>query len=262
MLQLVLALLISISWGQKKDSVAQTAIQKSTEKIVKKERVKALKILSKAIEHPGLTKQQQEQLSNAYKMASEIFFTDRGQSLYQAAMNLYLFSPAEAVKKLDEALKIESHNVLVIWALVKAHLKLARCENAFAEYEKLFAREKAERSEFKALNSYCLRKEVEAADLAHLKPYLSAFYQGLNAYYQSDFEGAQQFFEKSKKQNPEFPEVDYWLWKTDPTRVEMGLKYRRTCESQKTSMTKEFEDFPQLCHFLPEVLELESPNGF
>lgn len=262
MLQLALAVMVSFLWGQNNNSVTQSAIQRSTESIVKKERIKALKVLSNAINHPGLTKQQLGQLREAYKMASEIFFTDRGQSLYQAAMNLYLFSPTESVKKLDEALKVESHNVLVIWALVKAHLKLGHCDRAAIEYEKLFARERAEKPEFEALNSYCLGQMVDVKDMAKLRPYLSSFYQGLNLYRQKKYEKASVELEKAKRLSPSFIEVDYWLWKINPAKKEFGLKYRKTCESQKVALAKEFEDFPQMCHFLPEVLDLESPNGF
>ena len=217
-------------------SPSDSAIQQSTQAILKKERAKAVKILSSALERKDLGKAQREKIKDALKISAEMFFSDRGQSLYESGRNLYLGSSPDAVAKLNEAQVLESGNSLVLWALVKAHLKQSQCDLADQEFQKIPPALANNHKLFKPLVAYCRKPSAETFGLVRTE------------------------LEKQYELEAEFPETYYWMWKADPKMVDKALRYKRDCETQKMKLVKKFEEFPQLCHFLPEVLDLEELN--
>lgn len=213
-----------------------SAIEQSTQAVLKKERARAVKILSAALQRRDLGKGQREKIKDALKISSEMFFSDRGQSLYESGRNLYLGSSPDAVSKLNEAQALENGNSLIQWALVKAHLKQAQCDLAEQEFLKIPAPLAENHKIFKPLLAYCRKPSAET------------------------FAPVQTELERGADLEADFPEQYYWMWKADPKMVDKALRYKRDCETQKLKLVKKFEEFPQLCHFLSEVLDLEELN--
>lgn len=242
--------------GQAAPTVDQV-IDLSTRQIIQKDRPAALKILTKALRRQNLSKEQRARLSQAFNVASQIFFTDRGQSLFEAGRNLYLVSSPEAVKKMAEALSYESNNALILWGLVKAHLRERQCELAQLEFEKLPKEIKKEKPSFRPLLAYCKAMALPFWSGERLDPFYVHFFRGVFFFKRGAVKEALAELEKARKLNPEFPETFFWLWKADPQEKELALKYKRDCETQKLQLSKKFEEFPQLCHFQSEVSELE-----
>ena len=239
------------------------AIERSTTLIIQKKRSEALKVLEEAIKKSPPNSPHSKELEATYTVASEIFLSDRGQSLYEAGKNLYFFSSPETVKRLNEALAIEENNSLILWSLTKAHLSLGQCDQADIEFLKIPSRIRATYFRYEYLKDYCRMqdKSFEHLDKAgQLEPFEIQFFKGFDKQLKGRKKEALLFFENAQKLKPNFIETSYWIWKLDPKEVDEAVKYKKACETQKSSRMKEFEDFPQLCHFLPETIGIEGRN--
>lgn len=232
-------------------------IERSTQEIIRKDRPGALKLLSRALGDRDLSKEERSKLLQAFNVASQIFFTDRGQSLFEAGRNLYLVSSPEAIKKMTEALDYESDNALVLWGLVKARLKEKQCEPAEMDFQRLPKQIQEDKSSFPPLLAYCKAEPLPFWSNEKLDPFYMHFFRGVFFYWRGGVKEAQAELEKSRKLNPEFPETLFWLWRIDPTEKDLALKYKRDCETQRLQLSKKFEEFPQLCHFVSEVSGVE-----
>ncbi len=236
-------------------------IERSTQEIIRKDREQALKILTNKLEEKNLPKDQKEKLAKAIKVAAEIFFTDRGQSLYEAGRNRYLISPREAISRMEEAKGLEGENSLILWTLVKSRLKDQQCEQAKQDFHKIPKMIRTQKSEFEPLYFYCKSEPLAFWTDDKLDEFYQHFFKGVFLYWKGAQKEASLELDKAKKLKPEFTETYYWLWRIDPTEKDYALKYKRDCESRRIQLTKKFEDFPQLCQFVAQVAEVEVNNG-
>lgn len=236
-------------------SSTEDVLERSTKFMVQKKRAQAIRVLSEALEKKDLKANQRKKITNAIQVASEMFFTDRGQSLFEAGRNLYLVSSQEAIKKMNEALELENENALVLWVLVKAELKEQQCERAKLDFDRLADPVQESKKLFPLLLSYCQKKPLEGSKWEVQPAFYGSFFRGLFLFWNKQTNEAKMELEKSLKLNPDFPETYYWLWKVDPQETEMALRYKKDCEAQKLQMAKKFEEFPQVCQFLEEISE-------
>jgi len=232
-------------------------LEESTGFVVQKERGKALKVLAEALERKDLSKSDQEKLKAAQKRVEEIFFTDRGQSLYESAKNLYLISSPLAAKKMAESLALEGDNVLILKGLVLAELKDGQCDSAKENFQKWRSVQSSPFDAFDALFWYCKGSAPAEFSDENLSLWMKSFFDGVFALWRDKKEAAENAFLKAAELNPDFPEISYWLWKVNPQRLDAGLKYKHACETQKMKWVKKFEEFPWICQYQNEVSGLE-----
>jgi len=235
------------------EEASQSVIEQSTRALVKKERARAISILSSALLNTKMKASEKKQLVTAVKRASVLFVSDRGQSLFESGRNLYLVNPSEALSKMDAALAIEGENAQVLWAKVKIHFRLSNCEKAKETFEMINPWSQESHFNFLPLYHYCTSKSPAEFEKEGLSPFEKVFFSGVFAYMRGDKKKAFAELEKALGLDREFIETYYWLWKIDEEEYEMALKYRKACDSEKLKLLKKYDEFPQLCQFADQI---------
>lgn len=237
-----------------------SAIEQAQSLALKKNRQQAAQVLNDAIAATVPPLKGRSRLIEAEANIAKVFFTDKGQRLYESGQSAIFENPDMALSHFREALPLEDNNVLVLDGVARAQMMKQDCAGAAATLQPLrklfpFAAEPA-LLELRALvcqkNFESFRDKLKT--LPPLEKSQEAYVQYLVAQdllQQKMWRKASEVLNKLTEEEPQFPEPYYLLTRAG---VELNRdidqpaqKYVSLCKAAGVRERKRFELEPRLC---------------
>lgn len=257
-----------------KSETYKDIIEKAYNLSLQKDRQQALNILANAIKKESRTPAVGE-LKKAVSDIAHVFFSDKAQQLYETSVSMRKTDPAQALVKMNEALRIEPDNFeimneaarlmiakgdcaaaadLVLKELKiisfdeELNLTLAQayaCQNKWTDYQIIFEAYGPKKS---SLAKYWFPLEIER--------FLSL----------KNTAKAQESLGSLRKLDPKYPEIPYWQWRIDQAlqkkNRDEALKYVMSCKNISANQYRQYMIDPALCRRVTEFDgELKGLNG-
>ena len=242
------------------------AIEQAHTFALKKNRKEACAVLNKAYTSTASQVRGRSKILETLQQVSHVFFTDKGQKLFESAQVFAFENPDMALTQLREAQTLEDDNTLVLLNLSKVQIAKQDCDSALGVLE--LARKMNPQApapavmELRALlcaNRHEAFKE-KAKALASGEKWDQSFSQYLQAQEQLRLNSAHKAFEmlsKVTEEFPQFPEAHYYLAKAahllEKDNSVPLQKYTQLCRSVTIRERKNFSYEPQLCTHMKEV---------
>lgn len=229
-----------------------------------KNRQEASAVLIKAI--GSATPKSRVKLIDVLNTITKVFFTDKGQRMFEAGQAGMFDSPDLALGQFREALKLEDENILILDNIARVQLQKQDCAGALSTLKTA-----------RALNPFLPDPAVlELRALVCLKDYetfreklksLPAVEKGQEPYVQyltaqdllqqQMWRRATEVLSKVSEDQPRFPETYYFLYKASVGLENNGeayaQKYVSLCKSLSPRERKQFSNEPRLCLNLKET---------
>lgn len=248
-----------------------TAIEQAQSLAVKKNRREATAVLNKAIIAAAPPLRGRSKLIEAELSIAKVFFTDKGQRLYESGQSTMYDTPDTALNQYKEALTFEDNNILILDNIARVQLAKQDCNGAQATLQKVFALYPFA-SEPAILNLralICLRNfEVfreKLKTLPALEKGQEFYVQVLVAQdllQQKMWRKASDILQKVSEEDPKYPETYYFLTKAG---LELGhdvegwaAKYISLCKGVTLRERKHYSLEPQLCSATKEIDDVMS----
>lgn len=255
--------LIATVWAA--DPIA-TAIERAQALALKKDRAAAAEVLNQAIEATTPPLKGRARLIESQASIAKMFFTDKGQKLFESGQSAMYENPDIALNQYREAAKLEGDNLLLIDNIARILLAKQDCGGAVQSLEKArtlypYAAEPAV-LELRALvcqkNFEAFREKMKSAPT--LEKGQDAFVQYLVAQdllQQKMWRKASEVLNKVSEDEPQFPETYYWLTRAGQEigrdTENWAQKYVSLCKGITVRERKRFSLEPRLCTNLKEV---------
>lgn len=253
------------------DSIS-SAVEQAQSLALKKNRKEACAILNRAFAATPAQVKGRAKLLDTLQQVSKVFFTDKGQKLFESAQVLVFESPDLALTQLREAQTLEDENILVLSNLARAQIVKQDCDSALVSLTMArslnpHANEPA-LLELRALlcaKRYDVFKDkLKAATVpggtGATEKWDLAFGQYLSAQEQLRQSSTHKAFDsllKVTEEFPQFPEAYYFLAKAGQAlEKDTGpwlQKYSSLCKGVTIRERKKFSYEPQLCGKMKEV---------
>lgn len=242
------------------------AIEQAQALALKKNRKEASATLQRALAVAPAASAGRSKLQETLAQMSKIFFTDKGQKLFENAQSLMFDNPDLALTQFKDSLALEDDNILILVNMAKIYLSKKDCDTAasFAERARTINPWSPDMTtvELRTLNCQkrftVLRDKVKS--LPPLDKWSDAFVQYLVAQNWLEEKAPKKAFDilsKVSEDFPQFPEVYYFLVRagTELNKdTEPWLqKYSSLCKGITSRERKKFSEEPQLCAHLKEV---------
>lgn len=242
-------------------------IQQARALALKKNRVEACRVLKSFLETQSASnKAARTRVMNSLSQISKLFFTDKGQKIFESGQASMWESPDLALSQFREALALEDNNVQILNNLARVQLMKQDCEGALqsvqlsrkvdpyaGEAAVLELRAFACKGDFESLRDKA--KSLPALDASEdvFLQYLLALDSFQQRFWQKTSEG----MFKLTESNPQFPESYFLLAKSN---AELGKnvepyfqKYISLCKSITARERKRYSLEPRLCANLKEA---------
>jgi predicted Zn-dependent protease len=246
-----------------------SAIEQAQAAALKKNRAEATTILNKAIDAAAPPLRGRAKLIEAEASIAKVFFTDKGQRLYEAGQSSMYDTPDAAMNQYKEALTFEDNNILILDNMARIQLAKQDCAGAATTMQKTralypFASEPAV-LELRTL--LCQKNSELFHEKARTLPTLEKgqdlyllFFAGQDLLQQKMWRKASDVLQKVVDEDPKFPEPYYFLTKAG---AELGrdiepaaTKYLSLCKGVTARERKRYSLEPQICA-QSQVKELE-----
>lgn len=257
-----------------KSETYKDIVEKAYNLSLQKDRQQALNILLSALQRETRP-QAVAELRKAINDIAHVFISDKAQQMFESGLSLRKMDLAQALGKLNEALRIESDNMAIITELSRVmvakgdcsgaqdlvtkqikfllyddELKLTTaqvymCQSSWADYAKIYDNDEVHKS---SLQKFWLALEVER------------YFKTKN------FIKAQEMMGNLKKLDTKYPEVSYWSWRlaqiTKKVDLEDAQKYLVACKNISANQYRQYMMDPMLCRHVAEVeADLKGSNG-
>lgn len=243
-----------------------TAIEQAQSLTLKKNRQQATATLQKAIEAAGVPSRSRIKMVEAQNNIAKIFFTDKGQKLFESGQSIMYETPEVAQAQFREALLLEDGNVLVLANIARLQLAKHDCDGALATLQpaRVMAPSAAEPAVLELRTLICQQKfELLREKLKTLPPMDKSqefFVQYMTAQDYMQLKLSRRAFDtliKLSEADAKFPEVYFHLTKIG---AELGRdteayahKYVSLCKALTPRDRKRYNFEPVLCSGLKEV---------
>jgi hypothetical protein len=243
-----------------------SAIDQAQSLALKKNRQEALKVLNQAISAAASPLRGRSKLIETQAAIGKVFFTDKGQRLFESGQSTMYENPDAALNQYKEALALEDNNILILDNIARVQLTKQDCTAALLTLSGArtfypFAPEPAV-LELRALlcqkNYEAFREKVKL--LPVLEKGQESFVQFLSAQdflQQKMWRKASDVLNRVSEEEPKFPETYYYLTKAG---VELGrdtegwaLKYVSLCKGITLRERKKWSLEPMICSNAKEV---------
>jgi len=249
-----------------------TAIEQAQGLALKKNRKEACATLNRTFTNTPAQMRGRSKLIETLQQVSKVFFTDKGQKLFESAQVMMFENPDMALTQLREAQNLEDENILVLANLARAQMMKQDCDSALVSLEMArslnpHASEPA-LLELRALlcaKRYdTFREKLKAASApggtGNSEKWDQAFGQYLSAQEQLRQKSTSKAFDllaKVTEDFPQFPEAYYYLARAGQSlerdAVPFLQKYSALCKGVTLRERKKFSLEPQLCVKMKEV---------
>lgn len=235
-------------------------IEKSYALCLQDDRKQAIQILLAAIKKEKRQVAVKE-LSSALLQVASRFFSDKNQQAYEVGIAGFFDDPASAQAKMVELEKLDPGHLEVIKAIALLQLRQGSCNGAGDQMAKLVdfipysedvrllqARVLLCSGDLEGASKYALASDLK-------KSRLSVFW--LSVLMEVSFRRAQfpktlEYAQSAQKQAADFPETNYWIWKSSSESV-AAQKYLTQCKGLNQRLKRSYMMEPNLCSRLSEV---------
>lgn len=242
------------------------AVEQAQSLALKKNRKEACAVLNRAYQsNPAQVRARAKLIENLNQL-SRVFFTDKGQKLFESGQVLLFENADMAITQLREAQGLEDENILVLANLARAQMIKGECDSALLNLEMArslnpFAIEPAV-LELRAL--HCAKRFDTFRDkmktVSGGEKWDQSFVQYLQAQEHLRQNATHKAFEalvKVTDEFPQFPEGFYYLAKAGKALEKDSSawmqKYSALCKGVTLRERKKFSYEPQLCTRMREV---------
>lgn len=237
---------------------AQDLVIKAQNLALQKDRLQATRLLIRGVEKEA--GEGRKKLLAALKEISEIFFTEKGQQVFERGQTLRGAALPSAIEKLREAWALEVGNTVVGRALVRSLLQAGQCEEASELADKVLSynpySEELSLSLSQALicngkvpDGLIILKRLEQRK-GPLRLYVETL-KAQAALFDGKLDVASEHLRKAEDLDSLFPEIHYWRGqvllksKVDP-RASLE-KYVALCAKVEPKIRLKYEAEPRLC---------------
>jgi predicted Zn-dependent protease len=247
------------------DSVSST-IAEAEALALKKKRTAAVQVLNSAFDSSSILPHGRARLNESLVNISKVFFTDKGQKLYESALSEVFENPEVALTQLRAALPLEDNNLLILDTIAQIEIARQDCDVALRTLHSartIFPYSATSAIlELRAL--VCQKNFTTFRDKLKVLPPLlkgqESFVQYLEAQdlmQQKMWKRATDILLKVSEEEPRFPDVYYLLARAghelDRDVDAWAQKYISLCKSLTPRERKRFAFEPRLCANAKEV---------
>jgi hypothetical protein len=261
------------SWGAPATPAVSTQVNSATAVIeqaqglaLAKNRREALRILDEALQSPNLTAKNKLRILDAIRNISTLFFTDKGQRLYEAAQTAMFENPDMALTRYREALVMEDSNLLILTGIIHSQLAKLDCNGALQTVHtaRMLAPHLTEPALFELRALICLgnyesfREKLKSLPTPDkTQDYFIQFLTAQDYMQQKLWKRAGDLLVHVIEDQAKFPEAYYWLYKAraemDDSDPAFAQKYLSLCKNLTIRDRKKFRLEPRLCAAMKEV---------
>lgn len=261
-----LTLLIFIALPVWAIDAATTAIEQAQALALKKNRVEACAILSRTLQELPANSKARLKVSEALRQISKMFFTDKGQKIFEAGQSLMWDTPDMAQSQFKEALALEDQNIQILNNVARIQMIKQDCDGAM---QTLAAARKLNPTDGESavleLRALSCKQNFEtfrekAKVLPALNKWEESYVQYLSAaeaIQQKSYKRAFDSLFKLTEENPQFPESYLLLGKTADEMSKDSepflQKYVSLCKAATVREKKKYALEPRLCAALKEA---------
>lgn len=247
--------------SQKKETYVDI-IEKAQNLSLQKDRNQAVNLLINSYKKEN--KKAQPEIYEAIETIARFFYTDKSQQLYELALPSKTQDLKYNLSKLNEALKLEPDNLLLLEAAVTLDLSNSDCSSGLAKAKKLYEGNPVSESiQLLLAQSYLcsgMFKDYGVLINTDKKSNYAVFWQVLEVEFQfktGQLLKAKELATQITKQFENFPESYYWLWKVNlelKIKDEKNyLKYLSLCKTVSSKQIRSYVYEPNFCHHMSEV---------
>ena len=242
------------------------AIEKARDLALKKNRVEAAATLRRALVESNTSAKARTKLTEALNQISNLFFTDKGQKVFESGQATMWDAPDLALARFRESLALEDQNLQVLNGVARVQILKQDCDGAIQTLQaarKLnpFYAESAV-LEMRALvcknNFEAFREKAKSAPV--MDKWQEQFVQYLHAidsHQQKSYKKSSDTLSKLASEQPQFPEPH---WVQAKISAELGKdnedslqKYISLCKAVTARERKRFALEPRMCTNLKEA---------
>ena len=238
-------------------------IQKARNLILQKNRPQALDVLVAALKNEKSNSIGFRELKKNIQEISRIFFTEKAQQVYEFSLSLKRADLAQALTKINEALRLEPENFTLLLEAARQNLIKSDCKTALELAQKtqiinpwdnelnlILAQAKMCQND---LPGYASIKE--GAVISGSIPWLSLEIE--RYLLEKNFTKATDALAQLKKIDKNYPEQYYWAWKIDIDQkinnLDSAQEYKSNCQNLTVTFYRRFLLDPRLCGRMVEV---------
>lgn len=229
-------------------------IHKAQALSLQQEREQVSQVLKRAIENETSKKAEQELLKTLTELTS-LFYTEKGQSVFEYGRSLFRSSPQEALQKFQEALKLESNNVSVLSELAKLELYMGKCSDSTATVLKALGLNpySSDLNLLYAQSLSCSQKNEEAlVVLKKVDQSVFSFVIFTQIYFaMNEYKQAESHLNLAKVADSKFPETYYWemqIRKKNGLDIsEQAQAYVKLCKAMSLKDIIRYHSEPRTC---------------
>lgn len=244
------------------------AIEQAQAQALRKNRIAAAKILTQAAQEPGTSNKSKARLQEALNTLSKVFFTDKGQKLFEAAQSAMYENPDLALGQYREALKLEDDNVQILSNMARVQLAKQDCPGALTTLERARALNNglAEPAVLELRTLICQKNFEVFREKLKTLPTLEGEQGAMVSYFTAQDLMQQKLWRKAyeallkvSEEQALFPETYFYLIKvtTELNRESdaWAEKYSGLCKGLNGRTRRRFAYEPRLCANAKEVAD-------
>jgi tetratricopeptide (TPR) repeat protein len=231
---------------------------------VAKNRKEATAKIIASLNHDKWGSKGKAKLLDSLKTMGEVFFTDKGQRIYETGQSLAYENPESALNSFREALLLEDSNVTILLGIARAQLARKDCVAAAKTLKTVSELNPFDEAlRFLEGKTFLCRDDVASAleklkgdaseDVVKMVTLASALHENGN-----DKE-ALSLLQKTVTKDPFYPEAHYWLWKLTELggdgAEEHAQRYAVLCKNLNTRTRRKYLNEPRLCAQAQEIDE-------
>lgn len=266
-------LAVSAENKSKKAETSKDIIEKAYNLSLQKDRSQSINILVNAIKQENARSGNTTELKKALQQVSYLFYSDRAQQAYELALSLRRTDPAQALQKMNEALRMESDNLTLFNEMQRMVLIKGDCSAALESVSKVRLQDPFDEHLIllHAQAQACLNQWEEykkTRDLFDIKKsMLAKFWQALEielAFYEKNTTKAKEQIVSLQKLDEKYPDLHYWQWRvaSNGERAPFAQRYIKECKNMSATLYRQYMTDVNLCRRVAEVeAAAKSSNG-
>ncbi|WP_413289522.1 tetratricopeptide repeat protein [Bdellovibrio sp. HCB337] len=264
---------VSAETKSKKAETSKDIIEKAYNLSLQKDRSQAINILVNAIKQENLRNGNTTELKKALQQVSYLFYSDRAQQTFELALSLRRTDAAQALQKMNEALRMEPDNLSLFNEMQRMILIKGDCSGALDNISKERLQDPFDENLIllQGQAQACLgqweefKKTHDIFDIkksSQWKYWLSLEIE--HALYEKNLMKAKEVVTTLQKQDPKYPELLYWQWRvaSGAEKSAPAQKYIKECKNISATQYRQYMTDVNLCRKVVEVeTAIKSSNG-
>ncbi len=219
-------------------------VEKARNLTLQRDRLQASQVLQRGLQREPKNSSGYRELAKALDDLTDLFYTEKGQTLFAQADGLMENKPREALEALQSALRIEDGNLTILRMLARTHLVLGDCDRAESVVTQADGLNPVN-AEIRLLRlqvADCQKNAEKFAelsvmtdvDLSSVEKYVRSL-QIKDALQRKENKKARVLVSSLEQMGGDYPEIHFWRWRLSmdqsfPDRT-AALTYLQVCQN-------------------------------